>query len=122
MASQSSCLSIDEPCVIIVLSPLIDKQGKERSADILTPTISKGVKFKLAAGGFDDGNLMLTKLKSLYALATESTFVSALKDLFTSHLRSYDRIEDFITHFKTCNERLMAQASKWTRISAHCWF
>jgi hypothetical protein len=70
----------------------------------MTPTITSTIQQKLSESEFNDGFLMLKKLKSLLSPVTEFTFFRSCQELFS--LRQGNSVDDFLTQVKVLNEQI----------------
>lgn len=77
------------------------------AADLLTPTLSDGVKLELSPNHFDSGYLMLKRLDERYAPKNNTTFFTLHRDLFTCYYDLKDT-DALITKIRTLNEQIEA--------------
>lgn len=87
------------------------KQWEEKSqdaADLMTPTISPGVQQKLTEAEFNDGYLMLTRLRILLQLTGFSEFMRLSKEYYTLQFKQFRSMSECLTHVKVLEEKIDA--------------
>jgi len=88
-----------------------DKESQEKveqAADAMTPTISVGVKQKLAKEDFNDGYKMLRHLEALLQPSTDAEFMRLTKEYYTLSPADFRGAGDMLTHIKLLEERIDA--------------
>lgn len=86
-----------------------DWEGKcQDSADLMTPTISPGVQLKLTEADFNDGYLMLTKLRIELQPSGDSEFLRLSKEYYTLQFKSSKSISEYLTRIKILEEKIDA--------------
>lgn len=104
--------AVQEPLTSESTKAIVTKH--EEAADIVTITISASVKQRLVDSEFNDAYLMLTKLQTLFAPATEQTFMQSIQELFSISPRKFNNMEAFLTQIKVLNERIESTNLKLT--------
>ena len=84
------------------------EEKAQESADLMTPTISSGVKRRLTEAEFNDGYLMLTRLRELLQPTGCSVFMRLSKEYYTLRFKSIKSVAEYLTHIKVLEERIDA--------------
>ncbi len=82
------------------------KKTHQQAADVMTVTISPPIQQKLSEAEFNDGYLMLQKLKSRLYPTTEFTFFRSCQELFS--LRQEKTVDAFLDQVKVLNDQIDA--------------
>ena len=84
------------------------EEKAQEAADLMTPTVSSGVKQRLTEAEFNDGYLMLTRLRELLQPTGSSEFMRLSKEYYTLKCSSFKSIPEYLTHIKVLEERIDA--------------
>lgn len=84
------------------------KDKSEKAADLMTPTISPHVKQKLTEAEFNDGYLMLSRLRVLLQPTGSSEFMRLSKEYYTLQHKSFKSMSEYLTHIKVLEEKINA--------------
>ena len=82
------------------------EEKAQEAADIMTPTISSGVKRRLTEAEFNDGYLMLTRLRELLQPTGSSEFMRLSKEYYTLRFKSFKTVAEYLTHIKVLEGRI----------------
>ena len=74
----------------------------------MTPTISPGVQQKLTEAEFNDGYLMLTRLRIILQSTGSSEFMRLLKEYYMLQFKSFKSVPEYLTHIKILEEKIDA--------------
>ena len=74
----------------------------------MTPTISSGVKRRLTEAEFNDGHLMLSRLREILQPTGSSEFMRLSKEYYTLRFKSFKTVAEYLTHIKVLEERIDA--------------
>ena len=80
----------------------------QEAADIMTPTISPGIQQKLTESEFNDGYLMLTRLRVLLQPTGSSEFMRLSKEYYTLQFKGFKTVSEYLTHIKVLEEKIDA--------------
>ena len=80
----------------------------QESADLMTPTISPGVQLKLTEAEFNNGYLMLTKLRIELQPSGDSEFMRLSKEYYTLQFKLFKTISEYLTRIKILEEKIDA--------------
>ena len=80
----------------------------QKAADLMTPTISPGVQQKLTEAEFNDGYLMLSRLRTLLQPTGSSEFMRLSKEYYTLQFKQFKTIPEYLTHIKVLEEKIDA--------------
>ena len=78
----------------------------QEAADLMIPTISPRVQQKLTELEFNDGYLMLTRLRVLLQPTGSSEFMRLSKEYYTIQFKLFKSIPEYLTHIKILEERI----------------
>lgn len=84
------------------------EEKSQEAADFMTPTISPGVKQKLTEAEFNDGYLMLTRLRTLLQPTGFSEFMRLSKEYYTLQYKAFKSVPEYLTHIKILEEKIDA--------------
>ena len=84
------------------------EEKSQESADIMTLTISPGVQQKLTESEFNDGYLMLTRLRTLLQPTGPSEFMRLSKEYYTLQFKAFKTVSEYLTKIKTLEEKIDA--------------
>ena len=84
------------------------EEKSQEAADLMTPTISRSVKQKLTEAEFNDGYLMLIRLRTLLQPSGSSEFMRLSKDYYTLRYNSFKSMEEYLTYIKVLEEKIDA--------------
>ena len=84
------------------------EERSQESADIMTLTISPGVQQKLTESEFNDGYLMLTRLRTLLQPTGPSEFMRLSKEYYTLQFKAFKTVSEYLTKIKTLEEKIDA--------------
>ncbi len=84
------------------------EEKSQEAADVMTPTISPGIQLKLTEAEFNDGYLMLTRLRILLQPTGFSEFIRLSKQYYTVKFGSFKTISEYLTHIKVLEEKIAA--------------
>ena len=84
------------------------EEKAQEAADIMTPTVSSGVKQGLTEAEFNDGHLMLSRLRELMQPTGSSEFMRLSKEYYTLRFKSFKTVAEYLTHIKVLEERIDA--------------
>ena len=92
-------------------TPLTKKQKEwlekaQDAADVMTPTISPIIKEWLSEEEFNNGYLMLSRLKARLRPDSESEFMRLSKEYFTLTYDEFGSMAEYLTHIKVLEERI----------------
>ncbi len=85
------------------------KQWEEKSqdaADLMTPTISPGIQLLLTDEEFNDGFLMLSRLRTKLQPTGSSEFMRLSKEYYTIQFKSFKSVPQYLTHIKVLEEKI----------------
>ena len=82
------------------------EEKAQESADLMTPTISSGVKQRLTEAEFNNGYLMLSRLRELLQPTGSSEFMRLSKEYYTLRFASFKTVSEYLTHIKVLEERI----------------
>lgn len=82
------------------------EQGAIEAADTIVPTISTGIKQRLSEAHFDDGYLLLSRLKELLQPLGETQFMRLQRELYTLDSHDFKDSSDLFTHIKILEEQI----------------
>ena len=74
----------------------------------MIPTISPGVQLKLTEVEFNDGFLMLTKLRIELQPLGSSEFIRLSKEYYTLQFKAFKLISEYLTRIKVLEEKIDA--------------
>lgn len=80
----------------------------EQAADVLTPTISPGQQDRLNEEHFNNGYLLLARVKELLRPAGDITFMRLTRELYSLELGPHETPSDFLTRIKLLEEQIDA--------------
>ncbi|KAF6231597.1 hypothetical protein HO173_010129 [Letharia columbiana] len=84
------------------------EEKSQEAADLMTPTISPGVQQKLTEAEFNDGYLMLTRLRTILQPTGFSEFMRLSKEYYTLQFKAFKTIPEYLTHIKVLEEKIDA--------------
>lgn len=84
------------------------EQKSQEAADLMTPTISPGVQQKLTELEFNDGYLMLTRLRTLLQPTGSSEFMRLSKEYYTLNFNQFKTVPEYLTQIKLLEEKIDA--------------
>ena len=74
----------------------------------MTPTISPGIQQKLTESEFNDGYLMLTRLRILLQPTRSSEFMRLSKEYYILQFKGFKTVSEYLTHIKILEEKIDA--------------
>lgn len=80
----------------------------QESANIITPTISPRVQLKLTEAEFNNGFLILTKLRIELQPSGSSKFIRLSKEYYTLQFKSFKSIPEYLTRVKVLEKKIDA--------------
>ena len=83
-------------------------EKSQESADIMTLTISPGVQQKLTEVEFNDGYLMLTRLRTLLQPTGPSEFMRLSKEYYTLRFKAFKTVSEYLNRIKILEEKIDA--------------
>ena len=84
------------------------EENTQKAADLMTPTISRALKMKLSEAEFNDGYLMLTKLRLELQPSGSSEFMRLSKEYYTLQYKSFKSMSECLTRIKVLEEKIDA--------------
>ncbi|KAF6238752.1 hypothetical protein HO173_003259 [Letharia columbiana] len=109
MASSEKDTEISPPIIKKHEKAMKDWEEKsQEAADLMTPTISPGVQQKLTEAEFNDGYLMLTRLRTILQPTGFSEFMRLSKEYYTLQFKAFKTIPEYLTHIKVLEEKIDA--------------
>lgn len=84
------------------------EEKSQEAADVMTPTISSGIQQKLTEAEFNDGYLMLTRLRILLQPTGFSEFMRLSKQYYTVKFGSFKTVPEYLTYIKVLEEKIDA--------------
>ena len=84
------------------------EEKAQEAADLMTPTISSGVKQRLTEAEFNDGFLMLRHLRELLQPTGSSEFMRLSKEYYTLRFKSFKSVTEYLTQIKVLEEKIDA--------------
>ncbi len=91
-----------------------EKEAHTDAADLLTPLLTDRAKNRFTEEEFDDGYLMLLKIRSLFLPESDAAFMRYSRELYSLTLQECHNVDDWITKIKTLGERIDATKIKLT--------
>ncbi|KAF6218139.1 hypothetical protein HO133_006098 [Letharia lupina] len=82
------------------------EQKSQEAADLMTPTISPGIQQKLTEAEFNDGYLMLTRLRIILQPTGSSEFMRLSKEYYTLQFKAFKTVPEYLTHIKVLEEKI----------------
>ena len=80
----------------------------QESADIMTPTISPGMQLKLSEPDYNNGYLMLVKLRIELQPGGDSEFIRLSKEYYTLQFKTFKSVPEYLTRIKVLEEKIDA--------------
>ena len=78
----------------------------QESADLMTPTISPGIQLLLTEAEFNNGFLVLTKLRIELQPGGNSEFMRLSKEYYTLQFKSFKSVPEYLTRIKVLEEKI----------------
>ena len=84
------------------------EENTQQAADLMTPTISCTFKPRLTEAEFNNGFLMLTKLRLELQPSGSSEFIRLSKEYYTLQFKSFKLMSECLTRIKVLEEKIDA--------------
>jgi hypothetical protein len=82
------------------------EENSQHAADLMTPTLSTGIKQKLTEPEFNCGHTMLARLRTLLQPSGNIEFMRLSKEYFTLRYHDFKTMSDYLTRIKVLEEKI----------------
>ena len=84
-----------------------DEEDKyQEAADLITPTISPGIQLKLTEAEFNNGYLILIKLRIELQPGGDSEFIRLSKEYYTLQFKLFKLVPEYLTRIKVLEVKI----------------
>jgi hypothetical protein len=80
--------------------------ASEKAADVITLTLHADVKAKLHEDDFNNAFKIMSHLKELYELLTDTEFFMLMRELLGLCYADFNTTEDYLSHLRSLNDRI----------------